>query len=124
MQTKTMTADVQQARQGDVLIERIEALPPGLKATKERILAHGEAHGHGHVVTGDCTVYATNQPDIFYVEVPEGDVEATVAIQHLMVASGVWTGEHFPIAIEPGIYKVSGQFEYDPYEQAIQRVID
>lgn len=109
-----------QARQGDILIEKITSVPTGAKKTKNHVVALGESQGHGHVLTDGVVMYEdASDPDVFYCE-----VTGKAAMQHLMVSSGVWTGEHHPIAIEPGIYRVSRQYQYDPYADAIEQVRD
>lgn len=108
----------EQMRQGDVLIERVEVIPPGLTTTQNRIAALGETSGHGHVIDGDVDVYET--PEGLYVDVKTADA----AVRHLLVDSGVWTREHVEIPIEPGIYFISRQSERNPYQNAMRFVAD
>lgn len=100
-------------RQGDVLLERIEKLPDGVKHQKvkgEIVLAYGEATGHHHAIKkGKVKLYRDPQTQASYVEV----AEAMAALTH---------EEHAPILLEPGIYRVGIQKEYSPAE--IRNVAD
>lgn len=100
-------------RQGDVLLERIEKLPNGVKHQKvkgEIVLAYGEATGHHHAIKkGKVRLYKDPKTQASYVEV----AEAIAALTH---------EEHKPILLEPGVYKVGIQREYSPQE--IRRVAD
>lgn len=110
-----------QARQGDVFLERIDRISDGSRQVKNRPVSYGESQGHGHVLEGDVVLYETDDPDIYELEVKDG---GEAFLKHVMVASGVWTGEHHPVAIEPGVYRIQQQNEFDPYEKAMQRVVD
>jgi len=104
-------------RQGDVLIERIAALPKSLqKIPRENgrvVLAHGEVTGHAHAIADKhCDHYSPKGlPDagVTFLEV----AEAMAALKH---------EEHATIELEPGIYKITRQREYSPEE--IRRVAD
>lgn len=120
------------ARQGDVMLVRIDKLPPGLIPTKRDaigriVLAHGEKSGHGHAIrdphvcgfrlttTGDDPTGVSGGVD--YIEVG-GSGPATLNHEY---ESGQMA-EHHPIQMSPGIYKVALQREYSP--QGIQRAVD
>ena len=107
-----------QFRQGDVLIEAIDTIPAGTKPAKNKILALGETSGHGHIVTGKAEVMEDAEGNLFI------DVPQEAKVEHLLVASGNWTEEHHPIALEAGKYKVIQQREYDPHQDAIRNVVD
>lgn len=102
-----------QARQGDVLIERIDRMPKGAKKLERNgpvILAHGEATGHAHTIESlDVEMYETAAAADRYLRV--GRNGATVVHQ-----------EHGPISLEEGMYMVRRQREYSPGE--IRRVAD
>ncbi len=104
-------------RQGDVLVEAIETIPEGTKPAKTKIVAYGETHGRGHVITGDADVLETN--DGLFI-----DVHGVAAIEHLRTESLTWTEEHHPIPLKQGKYKIKIQREYDPYEKIIRQVRD
>ena len=102
-------------RQGDVLIERIDALPKELKKVAREggrvILAHGEVTGHAHAIAApNADLYsAVDAGDVTFLEIRE----AEVALQH---------DEHATITLAPGSYRVTRQREYSPEE--IRRVAD
>ena len=100
-------------RQGDVLLERIEALPKGVQHQKIKgpiVLAYGEATGHHHAIrNGKAKLYKEPATQASYLEV----AEALALLEH---------EEHAPITLEPGIYKVKIQREYSPEE--IRNVMD
>jgi hypothetical protein len=104
-------------RQGDVLIERIDALPTKrtkLKREQGRVvLAHGEVTGHHHSLADKhVDLYETGEPTdvgVTFLEVKE----AMAALTHQ---------EHATIEIPPGSYRVTRQREYSP--EAIRNVQD
>ena len=98
------------ARQGDLLIERIESIPNEAKKQKRQriILAHGEATGHHH------SVEQIDAADWWKTE--------TEQFVHVKTATEVVHQEHAPIALPPGKYQVSRQVEYTP--EAIRNVAD
>jgi len=102
-------------RQGDVLIERISALPAILKKLNREhgrvVLAHGEATGHHHSLMEEhVDLYETaDQAGVTFLEIKE----AMAALTHQ---------EHAPITIPPGTYRVTRQREYSP--EAIRNVAD
>ena len=92
---------VKMYRQGDVLLKKIETIPEGAQPTNDDVILRGEATGHAHrLVNGTIftrTSFPTNQ---MYVEAKVG-----AALVH---------EEHSTIEIEPGLYEVIRQREYDP----------
>lgn len=101
-------------RQGDVLVERIDALPANLKKLPRDggrvILAHGEATGHAHaIMDAHADLYSATEPDVTYLEVRD----AVAALTH---------DEHSTIPLAPGAYRVVRQREYSP--EAIRHVAD
>lgn len=120
------------ARQGDVVLVRIDKLPEGLIPTdRDRsgriVLAHGERSGHGHAIREPNVCgfrLFDTQPDptgvsggVDYIEVG-GSGPATLNHEY---ESGQMA-EHHPITLTPGVYKVALQREYSP--EAIVRVQD
>lgn len=120
------------ARQGDVMLVRVEALPADLIPTKRDnhdriVLAHGEKSGHGHAIrdphvcgfrlatTGDDPTGVSGGVD--YIEVG-GSGPAT--LNHEYVSGQM--AEHHPVALSPGVYRVALQREYSP--EAIIRAAD
>lgn len=102
-------------RQGDVLIERIEALPAQLKKLprekRQVVLAHGEVTGHAHAIADKHVdlFAAESDPGVTFLEVRE----AVAALKH---------EEHATIKLPPGNYVVRRQREYSPEE--IRNVAD
>lgn len=111
------------ARQGDVMLVRVDKLPDGLIPTKRDehgriVLAHGEHSGHGHAIRdkGVCSFRMTTTGEdptgvsggVDYIEV--GGSGAT--LNHEYVSGQM--AEHEPISLLPGVYKIALQREYRP----------
>jgi hypothetical protein len=107
-------------RQGDVLLVKVERAPknlhPRLPVKAGIVLAYGEVTGHAHVLDPEkVRAFVPNQTGAWdasaerYIQVLE-----KTALQHLdLPAGGVPTGEHADIALEPGMYQVIRQREWD-----------
>lgn len=93
-------------RQGDVLLQRVDEIPAGLKDVpldKGRvILAYGEVTGHAHAVEGEVTFLAA---DLEELEERFLRVESEAQVVH---------EEHDTITLPPGDYRVVRQREYAP----------
>lgn len=101
-----------QFRQGDVLIEKVDALPQGVRAIEREggrvILAHGEVTGHAHaIVEGGADLFETVNGEHFL------RLERPVSVRH---------EEHAPIPLDAGVYRVLRQREYTP--EAVRFVLD
>lgn len=101
-------------RQGDVALVPVTKLPVGAveveknKDEKRVVLAYGEVTGHAHAIYEDIDqvkVWAVGK--VKYLE-----VMATVMLRH---------EEHTHAKIEPGIYRLPVQVEYEPQELRITR---
>jgi hypothetical protein len=110
--TKEQHMNAKTIRQGDVSLVRVTKLPADaveIKTESERVvLAYGEVTGHAHAIYEDIDkvrVWAVGK--VKYLE-----VMATVMLRH---------EEHTHAAIEPGIYKLPVQVEYEPQELRITR---
>jgi len=94
-------------RQGDLLLERVEALPAGLQELDHHddvaVLAEGEVTGHRHTIRSPgVRIFAEpQQPQVTYLEI----AEALAALEH---------EEHAAIRLEKGVYRVTRQREYLP----------
>lgn len=99
-----------QFRQGDVYIERIDALPKEVThiSCGKSVLAEGEATGHKHEI------------DAMAAEAWLRNGE-TIALRVTQPAK-VRHQEHAPIPLKRGVYRVIRQKEYSPEE--IRRVAD
>lgn len=103
------------ARQGDVLIIRVPALPKGLvpiaREADRVVLAHGELTGHAHAIKDErAALFRDPKLAAVFMQVM-GD--APVALEH---------DEHSTIHLPPGNYQVIRQREYQP--DAIRDVAD
>lgn len=94
-------------RQGDVLLVRVEKFPELAKKLPSATVALGEATGHHHTFERGATLMGLD--DQVWVVATE---PAPLVHQ-----------EHSTILVEPGIYKVRVQREYEP-EEGQRRVLD
>ena len=99
-------------RQGDVLVKKIEKLPKKIKKLDTDIIVMGEATGHAHRIQNGAiygAIYSWGSQ--MYLEVYSGGG----ALVH---------EEHAPIELEPGIYEVTRQREFDPITKKDPWVLD
>lgn len=106
---------------GDVCVVKIPKLPENfksLKVVKNNCLALGEASGHGHqlqaaIENGDFKVEVREDTEnsLMFFEVEGSDV----ALRHQ---------EHLPAGLTKGYYAAAIVDEYDPFNEAIRRVVD
>ena len=102
-----------QARQGDVWIESIKAVPATAKPVKRTgdvILAYGEVTGHAHRIVAPIDAIDVLQ-------------EAERIILNVHRAVTIRNEEHASIRLLPGVYESYVQREFDPLE-AERRVVD
>ena len=102
------------ARQGDVLIERIDA--PDAKFTPAAapvILAHGESTGHMHAIADFQQIQIAGDMNPGVGQAMLLKIKAPVKVLHQ---------EHAPIDLPKGTYRVMRQREYSP--EAIRNVAD
>lgn len=101
---------IKQARQGDVFLELVSAIPKSAKKQKTCILAYGEVTGHKHEISTDEAFMWVDTDGRSYVEVYGNSATLIHA-------------EHGPIALTgPAMYRVIQQREYSPEE--IRNVAD
>jgi len=104
-----------QARQGDILIERVDEIPAGAAETKREgdrvILARGEATGHHHAIA---------EPDVARFATTADAIDAFLRVNRDVAY--LRHEEHGAIPLAPGSYRVIGQREYAP--GAIRRATD
>jgi hypothetical protein len=100
-------------QQGDVLINRIDSLPEGIKKVERKVrgfvLAEGETTGHAHVIDEDIEMY--EKEGNFYIRVRGG----TATVTH---------EEHAPIEIPSGLYEIGIVQEVDPWTEQPRKVVD
>jgi hypothetical protein len=101
--------------QGDVMFHPfIGNLPDKtLKHTGSFVLALGETTGHKHVIT-------VERPD--HMEMRQLENGEYVIV--LSAAGTVTHEEHKMIVLEPGIYRVGKEREYDHFAHTVRSVID
>lgn len=90
---------------------------------KNRIIARGEATDHTHIVTGDAKVVRDGNEVTIEVFGP-AKIRHLIESQWVNEGLEVWTKEHTDIDLQPGRYQYVPQVEYDPYEDAIRKVMD
>ena len=118
------------ARQGDVLIVRVDELPAGIKeATRDKhghiVLALGESSGHRHAIRDENVTS-------FRFESSERDAALSADVDYILVGGSGATlnheylsgakADHEPVSLAPGVYKIVGQRTYSP--KAIVRAAD
>lgn len=100
-------------RQGDVLIQRIDEIPPDAKKTQSPVLAHGVSTGHCHGIADrkSAQVYVLKESSNrqLYLDVTEESAQ----VEH---------PEHRSITLPKGKYRVWQQREFT--DKGIQRVYD
>lgn len=113
-----------QGRQGDVLMQRVDALPAGAQAVErdeyERVvLAHGEVTGHAH---------AFREKNVCgYSTLPDGEIDFVLVggsgatLRHELVSGA--KAEHDDHSYAPGVYELPVQVEHAP-KQSPRRVAD
>ncbi|GCD80456.1 hypothetical protein [Schleiferia thermophila] len=106
-----------QWRQGDVLIESIPEDELKGKEANSNLLVRGEGRYHGHYATGNVTVLSDGS-EIFL------RVHSKAQIEHLHTQTLLFTGEHAPIDLPKGTYRIIRQREYNPYLKAIELIQD
>lgn len=105
-------------RQGDVFLQKVDAIPPGCKEedlSKDArvVLAYGEVTGHAHAIMRD--------PETKVLPVRAWSAGAERFIQ-VMEKTALLHEEHAAVPLGVGIYKIVHQREYSPEE--IRRVAD
>lgn len=112
MKTKHIKIAKQTAQQGDVLLRKLDVIPPGeaaLLAKLRCVLADGEHTGHQHVVESD---------DAELIQIGER------MLLKLAKPATVVHPEHKPITLSPGIWEVGRVKEYDWFQHMERRVVD
>ncbi|OGK69381.1 hypothetical protein A2313_03785 [Candidatus Roizmanbacteria bacterium RIFOXYB2_FULL_41_10] len=94
-------------RQGDVMLQRIDKLPVGLKKRNSLILVYGEVTGHKHRLDKG-QVFEDNAGKMFV------SLKSRAVLLH---------EEHDPITLEKGNYAVIRQKEY-LMKDMVRTVID
>lgn len=118
-----MNQIVKIARQGDVVLTRVESLPAGLtEHPRDKlgriVLAYGEKSGHSHAIRDKsvCGFRMAGSEEADYILVGGSGG----SLNHEYENGGL--AEHHPIMLDEGVYRVVRQQEYTP--QAIVRAVD
>jgi len=98
------------ARQGDVVIQRVTELPSDivLKASGKVTVALGEVTGHSHTIAEHAELYVTSDNERFV---------------RIMRATYLGHDEHASVTLEPGVYRIGIQREYQAGKLE-RRVVD
>jgi len=103
-------------RHGDIILKPIEKLPENLKVVSkenEFVLARGETTGHKHLLVAEepqSMEILQDKNGRYYLKFYK-----PVKLTH---------EEHKTLTIEPGIYEVFREREYDYFEDEINWVVD
>lgn len=90
-----------QYRQGDLLIQKIDELPPRVKLRPNNVVAYGEQTGHAHIAEGlEVDVYDEPISDIVWIVAGE-----EVRVEH---------DEHDTLVLPQGTYEVTPQRRFVP----------
>lgn len=105
-----------QYQQGDVIFQRIEAIPEGAKTVKGATFAEGEGHHlHRAAVASDVEIYVKDG-------VRFARIKQDTKIEH--VTPDGRHGEHDPITIPTGDYKFGQVQEWDYLAEMSRDVVD
>jgi hypothetical protein len=112
------------ARQGDVALVKVDALPAGLTETDRDeygriVLAYGEHSGHAHTIR-DKNVLGLSMAGVDEVEYLQVSGGGGATLNHEYISGQM--ADHLPISLTEGFYRVVRQVEYSP--EAIKRVVD
>ena len=104
--------------QGDVALKPSSKKITSTNTVENKVLAWGEASGHAHVITGDAEVFELDGK-MFVVVGKDG-----ASLDHMKFVNKT-KADHDPIQLEANqTYEVLLQNEYNPFNQAFERVID
>lgn len=110
------------ANQGEIRIDRIEAMPEAAtkpfaeKNGKGWIISHSES-GHHHILGGDCDVMER-------INVPQGARILYAIVKEPTRLFQDAATPHQPVDLAPGIYEFRIKREFDPFAEQARRVTD
>lgn len=105
--------------QGDVCLAPA-VLPNGatISTKKDKAVAYGEHSGHAHVATKGANIFEI-EGRMFVVTGEDGGM-----LEHIHLPTGK-KADHSPLQIPPNAcYEVVLQNEYNPFDKAMQQVLD
>lgn len=88
-----------QVRQGDVMLVLTDVIPQKAQKSDTNIVADGEVTGHHHRIVGEDVQLYTLEGNLF------AKVGQVAVLSH---------EEHGAIQVEPGVYRVIRQRQYNP----------
>lgn len=117
------------AAQGELRVYAIQALPDGIGTTRPRrnangafILAHSEK-GHHHVLGGNVDVI--EHTEVQTIGQQSLAMRTLYAIVHEPTSlRQTAANAHVDIALDPGIYAIRADVEFDPFADQIREVQD
>ncbi|MGY6560656.1 MAG: hypothetical protein ACXITV_00975 [Luteibaculaceae bacterium] len=112
-----------QLRQGDLFFEEVSEIPQNLTYVN-KVLAVGEVSGHAHILAeeSDVDVFLADGKDAMvshYIQ-----VNSPAEVTHSILQTGHWSGEHNPIMLPKGKFKVIRQREFNPFSLEVKRIED
>lgn len=96
-------------RQGDVLLTQTTTLPKTVKVKKDNVVAYGEVTGHSH---------RFDSKELLVTQL-NGALYANIAFPTPLIHE-----EHNTLIIDPGLYKITGEREWDYFEKELRKVVD
>lgn len=106
-------------RQGDVMLKKVNVtIPTDAKRKEDRAVAYGEHSGHAHVAVGQDT-HVFEFEGKMYVSIGTDGGE----LQHLHLPTGR-KADHNELVLDPGVYEVILQNQFNPYSKLMERVVD
>jgi len=105
-------------RHGDLLITQINAIPEDTVQIHEKIIAEGEISGHKHKLVGSAQVHI--RPSFLNDPINDNSEIWFNAFDEIKIIHE----EHKTLEIPKGVYKVTKEQQFDPFEHLIQEVID
>ena len=119
---KNVSIARKQARQGDVLMVKVDSIPANVKAIpgNSATLALGEVTGHHHTLEAGVQGFSSEVED--NVKVTGGERVLAEFVDVKTDGAELTHQEHDAIGFESGNWEAVRQFEYTP--KALQRVAD
>lgn len=105
-----------QLQQGDVCLQRISALPEDVTPLKTLVVMEGEGHHHhAFAIAADVELFEKDG-------VKFARVKTATPLQHTTLDGR--RGEHNPVTVAPGVWKITPVQEYDYLAEMARAVID
>jgi uncharacterized membrane-anchored protein len=117
------------AAQGELRVYKINTLPQGIGNTRPKknangayILAHSEK-GHHHVIGGDVDVIENVTTQSIGAQSLAMRTLYAIVREPTMLHQTATNG-HLDVLLEPGIYEIRADVEFDPFAEEIRQVHD